>query len=1759
MGKQGKSSATSATRKKHARKAATHDPSISIAPAPKSEGKGKGKGKNKEPRIKQYIPPPKYKPVVEDPIDSLAVTSALAPNMVLCFKGLSKKDPVTKAKALDELGTMLNDENWSAALPVWLWHFVSLTVHPNRRLRELSASLHSRLLEQPGMREEVQSYTLREPNVGTFLAAWALGANDIVPNIAHSLKGSWDSSIAWHTIAPEGQLIDIQDRADDLVSTIIQAIVDPEQLFSRFAPLLSASKEGTDVDDTGESLQDRNSRIRTAGLNSISWILDGPQTVAHPALLGSLRELLSSNPLVGTILSSRSATASALDAGDNAIAWGYGQRPVRMAGWKLVKALVKHLKNDSSDSAEQVAGDLPISLRLGFFRNLGSAALHSAWTEIDPAVRTSMWDGFLPLITTFPEVWNTEPLETSSIGTSGQGGVESDDNDDSQEDTMGTTMARATSCRSTTTHGHLAFSDFLHFLELGCHGSAIQSYPAVVIVLSTIPESIFSYHRSELERLFTSFWAAYDGKALNVLPRDRESTVKAFLSSLLDCVVFIFRKLNTPSSPSSGDISTLQLEDAIELVPLKWIAHILQELIRGDLAQNIPMDAAGELIGNTVKKLEMINSDTTGLAWRVAWEPVLVDQPPNRTGNIIKILSKIRTSAHGGASQGVIDTILRRKALVGDEEAEALDRAAEQAQALIVLWSYLDMKTAPWLVELTDRVLNEEVYDRLVRSGNTRGIAVLLNGYLNAPTISAGTCGAVWTLFLSACIRASAFTLLREVLNLVEFPAPAPDDSSPLFDVSKSWATDLTGGNAVHSADLGTVIVHWKICLGQTQVAEILGIILNTFVVCARELIFNSSSEVAPSVVESIAQVLSIILENDESLSFYSWPTLDFVDMSAFLLILPTLSEVSTSLTPFIQCDTARKSWSLHAPAELQSAAGVRAKALMRKALVDCGTSLSARDVLTVAICSGLYSHEKTILLEMVPPQPDLDRALDDLNDNPSPLLAEYDPLISLCEREPDSVTLTAYDSYGFSKYARVGTALAILLSEDRHLARENLWAFRHLLALQQMCSDFLSVASWPSDVFQTGVSDQVQSLLKVIAPLVIYLGSSLLADHPAQWHKDIISRLKEPRPDPATPRSAEDIVYQHYSIVLQTSPSSRDLRLLRRIMQFILRDAETETLDLWSGFAQSAYTQYPQAGEAIGSVIAARGVESPRLDRWRNDIASRIPGVSISNINQIGVPLLRALNCLAPPPDSGIVFIPQQRAVYLVQALQKWMSSDEELDTSLEALLIVLLNHLLPILQTVRGAHWEFILDILESNLSVEATTPNLYLLLQSLRAISVVLDLTLTNEQLKEIWTPRQHDIFQGVLHLFLTFGGDAEQSEIHDKYSSSLADVIQALPPEQMQPSLFDELLSLVYSDNIPVKVTAHYLARNSVARITEQRVLEAAVSALPDDYEGQHLAMGNKFELPPGLIEKLVSPVSAEGDSLQINLLLAWWLTLEFFENASLKVKQGYLDQLRKLNLVKTSLLPCLFGLLNIGVVGEKPFNLNPWRVDEFHLALYDKSFSSAQSVLAAHIYFRSLKSIPGLIRTWYSECQDRQLFASISTYTKTHFSPVLISQELAQFRSSAASASEALADDTFTLKVAPSVNEISASYAVDEQEAFEVAIRLPSEFPLRAAEVKDVRGVAGMENRRRAWLFGVQNTTQQGLIYDALVMYKKNVAGHFEGKSECAICYSLISVTDRTLPTKPCRTCKNLFHASCLYKWFNTSHTSSCPLCRSDIF
>jgi len=271
-----------------------------------------------------------------------------------------------------------------------------------------------------------------------------------------------------------------------------------------------------------------------------------------------------------------------------------------------------------------------------------------------------------------------------------------------------------------------------------------------------------------------------------------------------------------------------------------------------------------------------------------------------------------------------------------------------------------------------------------------------------------------------------------------------------------------------------------------------------------------------------------------------------------------------------------------------------------------------------------------------------------------------------------------------------------------------------------------------------------------------------------------------------------------------------------------------------------------------------------------------------------------------------------------------------------------------------------------------------------------------------------------------------------------------------------------------------------------------------------------------------------------------------------------VRNGYIDQLRTLELVSRHLLPSLCLILHVGHSGVKPPKLDLWEINTFYIPFYEPD---CIQVLAAHIYYRALLTLPSLVRAWWTDNKDRQMSNSFSSFTSAYFSPILIAAELQLLRQPLEETGrERLEDDSMTVKISTAISEVGVTYVIDEQQ-MELAVRLPAEYPLKPVDVRDVRRVGVAESKWRAWLFAIQQliTTQNGHIIDGLFLFKKNVSLYFEGQVECAICYSIISVTDLSLPTKPCRTCKNRFHSSCLYRWFKSSSSSSCPLCRSDIF
>jgi hypothetical protein len=139
-------------------------------------------------------------------------------------------------------------------------------------------------------------------------------------------------------------------------------------------------------------------------------------------------------------------------------------------------------------------------------------------------------------------------------------------------------------------------------------------------------------------------------------------------------------------------------------------------------------------------------------------------------------------------------------------------------------------------------------------------------------------------------------------------------------------------------------------------------------------------------------------------------------------------------------------------------------------------------------------------------------------------------------------------------------------------------------------------------------------------------------------------------------------------------------------------------------------------------------------------------------------------------------------------------------------------------------------------------------------------------------------------------------------------------------------------------------------------------------------------------------------------------------------------------------------------------------------------------------LASHVFYRTLVTLPSVMRTYYEGLKDRQLSMSMLAFTARHYSPVIIAHEFSALRQPSAMAQ--LTEEGLNVRIAQGGGatvaagggsaEAIASYVVDEQ-PMEIGIRLPAEFPLKGVDVRDLRRVGVPENKWRGWLMSIQQT------------------------------------------------------------------------------
>eukprot|EP00250_Pteridium_aquilinum_P021475 c25138_g1_i1 orf=481-6414(-) len=204
-----------------------------------------------------------------------------------------------------------------------------------------------------------------------------------------------------------------------------------------------------------------------------------------------------------------------------------------------------------------------------------------------------------------------------------------------------------------------------------------------------------------------------------------------------------------------------------------------------------------------------------------------------------------------------------------------------------------------------------------------------------------------------------------------------------------------------------------------------------------------------------------------------------------------------------------------------------------------------------------------------------------------------------------------------------------------------------------------------------------------------------------------------------------------------------------------------------------------------------------------------------------------------------------------------------------------------------------------------------------------------------------------------------------------------------------------------------------------------------------------------------------------------------------------------------------------------------------------------------SSLAAGIYGLLLQVLPACVRVWFTGLRDRSTASSVESFTTKFCSPQLLAEEFTQVHNST------IADESLTIKANQSIGEVIVVYKKEEA-GMDMVIRMPKCYPLRAVDIDCTRRLGISETRLRKWMLSMASflRNQNGAVAEAIQIWKQNVDREFEGVEECPICYSIIHTANHSLPRLACRTCKHKFHAACLYKWFSTSHKSTCPLCQT---
>lgn len=513
----------------------------------------------------------------------------------------------------------------------------------------------------------------------------------------------------------------------------------------------------------------------------------------------------------------------------------------------------------------------------------------------------------------------------------------------------------------------------------------------------------------------------------------------------------------------------------------------------------------------------------------------------------------------------------------------------------------------------------------------------------------------------------------------------------------------------------------------------------------------------------------------------------------------------------------------------------------------------------------------------------------------------------------------------------------------------------------------------------------------------------------------------------------------------------------------------------------------------------------------------------------------LLLLNCLLQRPSDLVDNIPQQRLIFFVQHIVNELDIDKPLPISTEMLRS--LHVILPAIKGIYGSFWETTFLFAKSIFDVDPDDKHLPVIHASLRLLSLLSkpELLEPNDDLLDTWKENKRSL---AISLVMLADKLREFADENHQPRRIVNEIIQrqllSLHTEVSAES--ETLYGLLAATSPSLQQTAYRLLHEIIPSTQEQMSFDKAlakgfVASLPEELLSLILTV------PILSISPEKSSFGAVHSSFQ-SYLLSWLLIFDHWTNASNLLQADYAH-----SLTEGTYLNDLLTLVFKNLISRQP---GPVDASKFNIEAYtpdvEPPHKDNQWVLI-HLYYLCLKRLPIQTKNWCRDSPLRHLNQAVESWTEKYFSKLIISSDLNAIKEWAPS--QESDEHPMTVKVFPSVREITASIPVDEQ-AMSIVIRLPTSYPLARTAVEGSHRVAVSEQKWNSWILNAQGQlTIAGegggsALVDCLIAWRKNVTAAMKGQTECAICYSVVGA-DRSLPSKVCKTCKNKFHGNCLFK------------------